>query len=181
MNTTLKWKILKRTTIIQDEWIDLEASECQLPNGKVIAPFYVNRSKDFVVIVAVTKDRELLVEHQYRHGVEKVLLEIPAGGVESEEEMEAAARRELMDETGYWAPSMEFLFKIAPNASNSSNYAWCYLARDIELLGCQNLDETEMLDLTTIPLYKVKNMLCVGMFEQAVHIAALYRALEMLE
>lgn len=66
MNTSLEWKTLKRTTILKDEWIDLEASECQLPNGKVIAPFYVNHSRDFVVIVAVTKEKELLVETGYR-------------------------------------------------------------------------------------------------------------------
>lgn len=181
MNTSLEWKTLKRTTILKDEWIDLEASECQLPNGKVIAPFYVNRSRDFVVIVAVTKEKELLVERQYRHGVEKVLLEIPAGGVEPGEDAETAARRELMEETGYRAHSMELLFKVAPNASSNNNYAWCYLARDIEPLGCQNLDDTEALEVDTLPLPCMKEMLRSGMFEQAVHVAALYRALELLE
>ena len=181
MNTSLEWKTLKRTTILKDEWIDLEASECQLPNGKVIAPFYVNRSRDFVVIVAVTKEKELLVECQYRHGVEKVLLEIPAGGVEPGEDAETAARRELMEETGYRAHNMELLFKVAPNASSNSNYAWCYLARDIELIGCQNLDDTEVLEIDTLPLPCMKEMLRSGKFEQAVHVAALYRALDLLE
>lgn len=181
MNTSLEWKILKRTTVIKDEWIDLEASECLLPNGKVIVPFYVNHSRDFVVVVAVTKDQELLVERQYRHGVEKVLLEIPAGGVEPNETAEAAARRELMEETGYQAHNMELLFKVAPNASSSSNYAWCYLARDIEPSGSQNLDETEALEIATIPLSRIRDMLREGMFEQAVHVAALYRALELMD
>lgn len=181
MKTSLEWKTLKRTTILKDEWIDLEASECQLPNGKVIAPFYVNRSRDFVVIVAITKEKELLVERQYRHGVEKVLLEIPAGGVEPGEDAETAAHRELMEETGYRAHRMDLLFKVAPNASSNSNYAWCYLARDIEPLGCQNLDDTEALEIDVLPLLHMKEMLRAGMFEQAVHVAALYRALDLLE
>lgn len=181
MNTPLKWKTLKRTTIMKDEWINLEASECQLPNGKIIAPFYVNRANDFVVIVAVTNQRELLLERQYRHGVEKILLEIPAGAVEPDESTETAARRELAEETGYQASSMELLFKVAPNASSCNNYAWCYLARDAVPSGCQQLDETESLEILTVPLGRAREMLQAGVFEQAVHVAALYRALELLE
>ena len=176
----LKWTTLKRTTIIQDDYINLEASECQLPSGKTISPFYVNHLNDFVVIIAVTEDGEMLVEWQYRHGVERVLLEVPAGAVEQGEEPETAACRELMEETGYQAASMEFLFKIAPNASNTSNYAWCYLAQGAVLSGCQHLDETEELEVLTVPLADVRRMLQEGKFEQAVHVAALYRALEVL-
>lgn len=177
---SLKWKTLKRTTIIKDEWVELEASECQLPNGKVIAPFYVNHASDFVVIIAVTKEQKLLVEQQYRHGVEMVLMEVPAGAVEPEEAPEAAASRELTEETGYQAAELEFMFKIAPNASNSSNYAWCYLAREVTPSGHQKLDDTESLEVMTVPLQDVREMLRAGAFEQAVHVAALYRALELL-
>lgn len=176
----LKWKTIKRTTVIKDDWINLEASECQLPNGKTISPFYVNHSNDFAVIIAITDKQEVLVERQYRHGVEKILLEVPAGAVEPEEAPEAAACRELMEETGYRATNLEFLFKVAPNASSSSNYAWCYLARDVVQLGCQKLDDTEALEVSTIPLQKIRQMIQAGEFEQAVHVAALYRALDVL-
>ena len=176
----LSWKVLKRRTIIRDPWINLEASDCELPDGTRIAPFYVNHVNDFAVIVAVTEQGELLLEHQYRHGVEAVLLELPAGAIEPGEQPEKAAARELLEETGYRADQLEFLCKIAPNASSSSNFAWCYLARDVVRVAGQKLDETELLEVLTVPLVQVREMLQKGEFVQAVHVAALYRALELL-
>ena len=52
----LPWKLLDSKTIIKDNWINLTADSCQLPNGTVIRPFYVNHLNDFVVSVAVTED-----------------------------------------------------------------------------------------------------------------------------
>lgn len=181
MADELKWKTLGTTTIIKDQWIDLEASRCQLPNGTIIEPFYVNHVPDFAVIVAVTEEGQLLAERQYRHGVGEVLLELPAGSMEAGESGEEAARRELREETGYLAGDLEFLFKIAPNASSTSNYAWCYLARGVKPWGPQKLDATEDLEVLTIPVAELRKMLGNGAFQQAVHVAALYRALEILE
>lgn len=179
-NDEKAWKVLKRKKIIKDQWIDLEATECQLPNGKIVNPYYVNHARDFAVIVAITPNKELVAEKQYRHGIEKVLLEIPAGMIEPGEMGETAAYRELMEETGYKADNMTFLFKIAPNASYTSNYAWCYLAQNVVLSQEQELDETEDLTVVRVPLNKVRKMLQNGEFCQAVHVAALYRALEVL-
>lgn len=176
----LKWKVLGRHTIIRDPWINLEASDCQLPDGTMISPFYVNHVNDFAVIVAVTEDGELLLEYQYRHGVGQVLLELPAGTIETGEEPEKGAARELLEETGYQADQLEFLCKIAPNASSTSNYAWCYLAQGVKRVAGQKLDETELLEVLTVPLDQVRQMLQDGVFVQAVHVAALYRALEQM-
>lgn len=181
MDDELKWETLSRTTVVKDRWIDLESMECRLPNGKIVSPYYVNHLQDFAVIVAVTPERELVVEKQYRHGVEEVLLEIPAGAIEPGETAEAAAHRELMEETGYQAEAMKFLFKIAPDASHTSNYAWCYLAQNVVLSAEQKLDETEDLRVMRMPLGEVRSMLQSGMFCHAVHAAALYRALELLD
>ena len=57
------------------------------------------------------------------------------------------AARELSEETGYKAGSLEFLFKIAPNASNCTSYAQCDLARDVYFASAQTLDETESLEV----------------------------------
>ena len=78
----MAWKVLKRDIVFQDTWVQLEASRCELPDGRIIEPFYVKRDPDFAVVVAVTKDGRLVLVRQYRHGVEKVLLELPAGAIE---------------------------------------------------------------------------------------------------
>ena len=74
---------------------------------------------------------------------------------------------------------MEFLFKIAPNASNCTSYAQCYLARNVFPAAPQNLDETEALEVVELEGEEVKRLLREGGVEQAVHVAALYRAAEL--
>ena len=179
LNRNLSWKILDETTVIKDSWIDMRASTCQLPGGMVIAPFYVNHLPDFAVVVAVTPEHRVIMVRQYRHGVEKVLLELPAGCIEAGEDPRDGATRELLEETGYKAGSLEFLFKIAPNASNCTSYAQCYLARNVFPAAPQNLDETEALEVVELEGEEVKRLLREGGVEQAVHVAALYRAAEL--
>ena len=179
LNRNLSWKILDETTVIKDSWIDMRASTCQLPGGMVIAPFYVNHLPDFAVVVAVTPEHRVIMVRQYRHGVEKVLLELPAGCIEAGEDPKDGAARELLEETGYKAGSLEFLFKIAPNVSNCTSYAQCYLARNVFPAAPQNLDETEALEVVELEGEEVKRLLREGGVEQAVHVAALYRAAEL--
>lgn len=96
-----KWEVLERKTVLKDKWIDIEASKCRLSDGTVIEPFYVNHIPDFAVIVPVTEEGKIVLVRQYRHGVEEVLLELPAGCMEPGEEPEVSAHRELSEETGY--------------------------------------------------------------------------------
>lgn len=176
----MKWEILERKAVIEKPWLHVEASRCRLPDGTVIDPFYVYHMPDFVVVAALTREGKLILVRQYRHGVEKVLLELPAGMIEDGETPEQAAARELLEETGYQSARMEFLFKTAPNATNCNNYAYCFLAQDAEKVAGQNLDPTEDLVVEAVPIDEAGQILRAGGFEQAVHIAILYRVLELL-
>lgn len=172
-----KWEVLDRKTVLKDRWIDIEASKCRLSDGTVIEPFYVNHIPDFAVIVPVTEEGNVILVRQYRHGVEEVLLELPAGCMEPGEEPEIAARRELVEETGCTGGEWKFLFKLAPDASKSSNYAWCFLAKGVKRTQSQHLDETEELEIVEMTISEVREALEKGAFVQAVHAAALYAAL----
>ena len=91
------------------------------------------------------------------------------------------AARELLEETGYRAGKLEFLMKTAPNAANSTAYAYCNLATDTEWAAKQHLDEMEDVAVEFMDLKDVRRALRDGVFEQAVHVAALYAALEILD
>ena len=106
------------------------------------------------------------MERLYRPGAEMVMTEPPAGAIEPGEKPEEAAERELREETGYEAESMEFLCKIAPNAATASNYAWCYLARNARPAGKQRLDETEALEVFEMTREQVLEGLRAGEFIQ---------------
>ena len=105
----MAWKLLNRDIVFQDTWVQLEASRCELPDGRIIAPFYIRRDPDFAVVVAVTKDKRLVLVRQYRLGAEKVLLELPAGCIEKGEDPKVAAGRELLEETGVACGCLEQL------------------------------------------------------------------------
>ena len=173
---------LKETRVLYDEkWLHLESRSYELADGTKIDPYYVTCPNDFVVIVAVTKEGEFLMERLYRPGVEQVMTEPPAGAVEPGEEPMEAAKRELLEETGYEAETVGFLCKIAPNAATISNYAWCYLARNVCRKGKQKLDDTEALEVFKMTEEEVIEGLRNGEFSQAVHVAALYRALDVMK
>lgn len=180
-DSDMMWEVLGSRTVIKDRWVDLRADDCRMADGTMIAPFYVNHMPDFVVVAAVTEDNQMIMIRQYRHGIRDVILEVPAGCVEEGETMEEAAVRELLEETGYEAGSVTYLCKTAPNGSCLSNYAHCYLAREAKKTGRQKLDPTEEIQVELYSLEEIREMLKTDKIVQAVHMAAVYRALEVLE
>jgi ADP-ribose pyrophosphatase len=93
-------------------------------------PHYVIEGKDFVVIVAVTRENRILLVRQYRPAVASVTLELPAGHIEAGETPEQAARRELREETGYDAENLKLLANLSPSAARFTNRMWCFFAGD---------------------------------------------------
>ena len=98
----LNWKLNKTEHIVQDEWIDFRKESFILPDGKEFSPFYNYSRRNFVVIIARTKEGKYITVRQFRHGLKKITTEFCAGGIEGNEHESAllAAKRELQEETG---------------------------------------------------------------------------------
>lgn len=92
------------------------------------APHYLLQASDYVSVLASTKEGSLLLVQQYRPAVRGMTLELPSGHVDSGESPEAAARRELAEETGYEAQVFEHLGTLAPDTGRMANKLWCYYA-----------------------------------------------------
>ena len=93
-------------------------------------PHYVIQSPDFVVIVAVTKQDRILMVRQFRPAAGAITLELPAGHIDPGETPEQAARRELLEETGYEAETFKLLGSLSPSVARFTNRMWCFLAAD---------------------------------------------------
>ena len=146
----------------------------RLPNGGT-APRELSRHVGAVCIVPLLDDGRVIVERQFRYPVNEVITEIPAGKRNSRDEApEAAARRELREETGITARELIPLGPFYPAAAYSDEVIWMYLARGLTF-GEQQLDDDEFLNLQAVPLDELARDVLAGRIPDAKTQAAILR------
>lgn len=185
----LEWEEVGTEHIVQDEWIDFRRSAYRFPDGNVYTPFYSYSRRDYVVIVASDEEGKFLCVRQFRQGIRKVTTEFPAGGIEGDdpgdqgrngagcrltvpEKALAAAKRELLEETGYISENWRYLFTVPSNATIADNYAHIFTAKNCRKHSGQNLDETEFLKVRRYSEDEMEALISRGDFQQAIHIMA---------
>ena len=180
----LTWELISTEHIVQDKWIDFRKSAYRFPDGTVFEPFYSYSRRDYVVIVASDEDGNYLCVRQYRQGIGKVTTEFPAGGIErrdgkeygsgdtSAEDALDAAKRELLEETGYESDEWQHMLTIPSNATIADNYAHLFVARNCRKVADQSLDETECLNVITLSADEIDGLVTDGDFLQAMHVTA---------
>uniref|UniRef100_A0A0C1NAW7 Nudix hydrolase domain-containing protein n=1 Tax=Tolypothrix bouteillei VB521301 TaxID=1479485 RepID=A0A0C1NAW7_9CYAN len=178
---SFNWNLLNFKYIVKDKWISLRADTCQMPNGKIVEPYYVLEYPTWVNIVALTKNQEIILVKQYRHGLQKTVLELPCGAVEAEDISPlAAAKRELLEETGYTSDNFVETGILSPNPATHNNLTHCFLATNVEKVSELNLDDTEQIDISLLPLERTIEVIESGIVLQALHISSLFLALKTL-
>ena len=145
------WRLIESTYTYRDRWLTLRSDSVRLPNGNVLSPYHVIEVADWVNVVAISAGGQLLLVEQYRHAVTRTLLEIPAGHIEPQEDVEAAARRELLEETGYCGGSWYPLGALHPAASRFTNQVHASLAIGVTRLAQPVEEESETLRLHEMP------------------------------
>lgn len=118
------------------------------------------KAKGAVVLVAVTDRRELLLTEQFRVPVGRPVIELPAGLVgdvegEEAEELEAAARRELLEETGYEAGAMRLMAAGPPTAGLASEMVAFFAATQLKKIGDGGGDESEQIEVHAVELHRM--------------------------
>ena len=175
-----KWKRLSSEYICKEPWATLRRDTCELPDGRINDHYYVLEYPDWVNMVGITEQNELLVIKQYRHGAGVISLEIPAGTTEEGEDPKHAAVREMLEETGYQFDQIEEIATLYANPATSGNITYTYLMTGGKKVQEQALDEHEEIDVYRIPLEKAKSMLLDNKFSQALHASALFYAFNKL-
>jgi 8-oxo-dGTP pyrophosphatase MutT (NUDIX family) len=170
------WKIIESSYFHPQFRMD----KCELPNGKLINAS-VFEFRPWVNVLAMTKDSEVVLIRQYRHGVQDVLWEFPGGVMEDDEDPLEGAKREMLEETGYTSPNIVQVGKFYPNPAIQTDTMYSFLALDAEKTDGQNLDDAEEIEIHLVPLDEVIEMTKRGEFCHALQIAALFHALAYLE
>lgn len=177
-----EWIRINSKYICKDKWISLRADECKMPDGKIIKPYYVLEYPDWVNVVAITKNKEIILTKQYRYAYNKISLELPCGGVEPYDRTPLdAIKRELREETGYSSQNIIEICKLCANPANHTNTTYSYLALEAELTSQTKLDDTEDIEVVLLPINKVREMLYTNQFDQALHVSALFYALDYIK
>jgi 8-oxo-dGTP pyrophosphatase MutT (NUDIX family) len=171
------WKTITSRYIVRDRWMTLRADRCETGTGVVLDPYYVQEPEDWVQVVAFDSQNRVLLIKQYRHGAGLISTELPCGVVEPGEAAAEAAARELLEETGCAAETLEALPVLSPNPARYSNRIHSFIATGTRQVQQQRLDETEEIEFEFLPVSEVLALIDVGSFPQALHVASFLLAL----
>lgn len=145
----MRWKVLKSSDVFKAGFFRLRVDECELPDGRVMPRYYVLEFPDWVNVIPVTADGQIVLVEQYRHGADEVFLEIPGGSTHSGgEDPRLAGERELLEETGFTAGEWVSCGFHYPNPALQSNKMHTFLALNCREIAKPNLDPFE--DLRTV-------------------------------
>jgi ADP-ribose pyrophosphatase len=155
-------QITRRETLYTGEFIRLVKKSFQGERGAGFWEMieWVGGDMDAVVIVAITREREIILERNWRIPIESYVIQLPAGLIDGDGETEEeAARRELLEETGYLAHELIPIMK-APQSPSILPYGLShYLAPDVEYVGKENRDTAEQIEVIKVPLSRLPDYL----------------------
>lgn len=148
-------------------------------NSRKRGEFFVLSGNDWVNIIPLTANNEVVMVEQFRHGTQEVTLEIPGGLIDDDEAPLDAARREMNEETGYDGEEIVHLGTIEPNPAIQSNRCHSFLVRNVRVVMDMRPDEFEEIRLKLVPLNEIPRLITGGVITHAlVVVAFMYFALQ---
>jgi ADP-ribose pyrophosphatase len=174
------WKTTSRRTILNhSKYLVVEEHTVELPDGRVISDWPWVITPDYVNIVAVTEDDEFVCFRQTKYGVQGTSLAPVGGYLEPGEDPLVAARRELLEETGYQAPEWISLGHYGVDGNRGAGTAHFFLARGARCVAEPDADDLEEQALLLLDRAEVEAGIAAGEFKSlpwaaAVAVALLY-------
>lgn len=155
------WRVLaSEIALDHSPWLRVIRQEVLLPNGVRIPDYLLTPGRDYSMVLALTDDKQALVVKQYKHGLGRVVLDFPAGYLDTPaEDPLACAQRELREETGYAARTWIPLGKWALDSNRATTGAHLFFARGLTQVAAPRLDDTETLVHFTVPLQQIPLLL----------------------
>jgi ADP-ribose pyrophosphatase len=176
----LSWELVESYDDRNYNLFSVAVNRNRSPRTGKIHEFQVLKSPDWVAVVAITPQNELIMVRQYRHGTEELSLEPPGGLVKEGQDPEQSGREELEEETGYQAPILEPLGWMHPMPALFTNRFYVFMARNAAPSGRKKPDETEEIETVLVPLDQVRDYIRTGKITASVMIAALHLFLDRL-
>lgn len=172
MSEPKPWTLLRRTEVADCRVFEVQAHLCRREGLPGEHTFYCLESADWVNVIAVTTDARVVLIRQWRHGAGGPILEIPGGMVDEGEEPQAAAARELAEETGYRAKRWSALGSVNPNPALFGNRLHTFLAEDCEPVESIHNDAHEQTIVELVDREAIPELLRAGRIDHALVLAA---------
>ncbi len=169
-----RWTYDDQATIADEKIFRLLRLRSSSPRTGLSHRFSVLEAADWVNVVALTPDQEVVLVRQFRHGIRDFTLEIPGGMVDAGETPAQAASRELREESGYAGDPPIPLGVVTPNPAFLNNHCHTYLLENCRRTGAPQLDQGEDLEVLTLPLSDIPGIVATRAIDHALVICAFW-------
>lgn len=168
-----KWIIKEKKNLFRGRLYDIQDLYCAHPEKSVDHNFHIIETRDWINVVAVTAEGKYLMVKQHRLGTDEITIETPAGVINDREDPGQAARRELLEETGFAPREIVLIGKFAANPSIMNNYIYIYYASGCKEVASQNLDDSEDIEVALYTEKEIRAMIKSGEIDHSIAITAL--------
>jgi 8-oxo-dGTP pyrophosphatase MutT (NUDIX family) len=166
------WRRIDSRRVQRCGIFDLEQVRFRPPDDAPPRSFYVIDAPDWINVIPLTEEQQVLMVRQYRFGIEEFTLEIPGGMCDAGELPARAARRELREETGYEAAELIDLGWVHPNPPVQNNRCHSFLARRLARVAEPDLDLDERIEQVSVPLAEIPRLIADRTISHALVLAA---------
>ena len=167
----MRWNNLAEHTVYENQWLAVNLADVELPSGKHLDHFVI-RQRPVALCAAVNPDNEVLLLWRHRFITDTWGWELPAGVVETNETVDEAAAREMLEETGWRPETLEHLITVEPTNGLSDAQHHIFWARGAQYVG-EPEDDFESAKREWIPLAKIPELVATGGVRAANAAAAL--------
>ena len=171
----MKWTVENSEYLFRRPWLTVRRDTVRLPNGTVHPEYYVLEYPTWINVIAITDEGKFVMVKQYRHGLGVVETELCAGVAEEGEAPLEAAKRELLEETGFGGGEWELNMVLCANPGSQNNLSYSFIARGVVRMAEQHLDETEDIKVEILTEDEVRELLFSDRMKQALMAAPLWK------
>jgi 8-oxo-dGTP pyrophosphatase MutT (NUDIX family) len=177
----MKWKVISSERVLNTPWMPIRKDVVELPDGAILNDYYVWESGDVALVVPVTESGQFIMVEQYKHAIGEITLEFPAGLIEVSESPESAAKRELMEETGYLTETCSRLVMACDNPTKSSGNLHIFLGTGARFVSAPKLDSSENIKIKILSREELIAQIMSGRVRVSGSIAAAFLAFNAID
>jgi ADP-ribose pyrophosphatase len=172
-----RWHIEEDKKVFETPIFDLHVTKSSPGKNETSGTFYVLKAPEWINVIALTVEHQVILVEQYRHGIDEVTLEIPGGMTDPGETPLKSAQRELEEETGYRSNSWISLGKVSSNPAILSNFTHLFLAESCKKIKEQNLGEFEDIHTHLIDMDRFLDYVAEGIIHHSIVVSAVAKYL----